>query len=183
VAARRGNRIAVATFGDATPVVRPDRHGRRGFLGLLHTLRSEPSDDPAGTTSFAEACDRAARLVRRRSLVVAVSDFRGPLDWRRPLLRLAARHDVVAVEIRDGREQELPDVGVVWLIDPETRQQLQVDTRDRRLRARFAEDAAAERADLERLFHSVGIPHVVVSTSGDWLRTLVRFLELEKARR
>jgi uncharacterized protein (DUF58 family) len=183
VAARRGNRIAVATFGDATPVVRPDRHGRRGFLGLLHTLRREPSDDPAGTTSFAEACDRAARLVRRRSLVVAVSDFRGPLDWRRPLLRLAARHDVVAVEIRDGREQELPDVGVVWLIDPETRQQLQVDTRDRRLRARFAEDAAAERADLERLFHSVGIPHVVVSTSGDWLRTLVRFLELEKARR
>ena len=183
VAARRGNRIAVSTHGDASPVVSPDRHGRRGLLGLLHTLRREPSGDPAGTTSFADACDRAARLVRRRSLVVAVSDFRGPLDWRRPLLRLAARHEVVAVEIRDPREQELPDVGVVWLIDPETRQQLQVDTRDRRLRARFAGDAAAERRDLERLFRSVGVPHAVLSTSGDWLRTLVRFLELEKARR
>jgi uncharacterized protein (DUF58 family) len=183
VAARRGNRLAVATYGDAAPIVRPDRHGRRGLLGLLHALRREPSDQPCGTTSFAEACDRAARLVRRRSLVVVVSDFRGPLDWRRPLLRLAAAHDVVAVEIRDRREQELPDVGVVWLVDPETRLQLQVDTRDRRLRARFAADATAERRELERLFGAVGVPHAAVSTSGDWLRTLVRFLELEKARR
>jgi uncharacterized protein (DUF58 family) len=183
VAARRGNRIAVATFGDATPIVRPDRYGRRGLLGLLHASRREPSMEPIGTTSFGDACERAARLVRGRSLIVAISDFRGPLDWRRPLLRLAAQHEVVAVEIRDPREQELPDVGVVWLVDPETRQQLQVDTRDGRLRAQFAEDAAAERGELRQLFRSTGVPHLTVSTSGDWLRPLVRFLELERARR
>jgi uncharacterized protein (DUF58 family) len=183
VAARRGNRLAVATFGDLTPAVYPDRQGRRGLLGLLHALRREPSGDPVGTTSFGAACDRAARLVRRRSLVVAVSDFRGPLDWRRPLLRLASRHDVVAVEIRDRREQELPNVGTVWLVDPETREQLQVDTRDARVRERFADGAAAERRVLARLFRSAGVPHVVVSTSGDWLRTLVRFLQLERVRR
>jgi uncharacterized protein (DUF58 family) len=183
VATRRGNRLAVATFGDLDPVVHPDRSGRRGLLGLLHALRREPTGEPVGTTSFGDACDRAARLVRRRSLVVAVSDFRGPLDWRRPLVRLAARHDVLAVEIRDPREQELPNVGTVWLVDPETREQLQVDTRDARMRDRFAESAAAERDELARVFRSVGVPHVVVSTSGDWLRTLVRFLELEKVRR
>jgi uncharacterized protein (DUF58 family) len=183
VSTRRGNRLAVATFGDPDPAVYPDRHGRRGVLGLLHALRREPSDEPAGATSFGAACDRAARLVRRRSLVVAVSDFRGPLDWRRPLLRLAARHDVVAVEIRDRREQELPNVGTVWLVDPETREQLQVDTRDPRVRERFAASAAAERDELARVFRSAGVPHVVCSTSGDWLRTLVRFLQLEKVRR
>jgi uncharacterized protein (DUF58 family) len=183
VATRRGNRLAVSTFGDTDPVVYPDRHGRRGVLGLLHALRHEPEVQPVGTTSFGAACDRAARLVRRRSLVVAVSDFRGPLDWRRPLLRLAARHDVVAVEIRDRREQELPNVGSVWLVDPETRAQLQVDTRDKRVRERFAATAAAERDELARVFRSAGVPHVVVSTAGDWLHTLVRFLQLEKVRR
>jgi len=183
VGARRGNRLAVATFGDRDPVVHPDRHGRRGLLGLLHALRREPTGEPAGTTSFAEACDRAAQLVRRRSLVVIVSDFRGSLDWRRSLLRLAARHDVVAVEVRDPREQELPNVGTVWLVDPETREQLQVDTRDARVRAQFAESAVEERQALARIFRSAGVAHVVVSTSGDWLRTLVRFLQIEKVRR
>jgi uncharacterized protein (DUF58 family) len=183
VALRRRNRFAVATFGDREPVVHPGRHGRHGLLGLLHTLRREPGVEPVGTTSFGDACDHAARLVRRRSLVVAVSDFRGPLDWRRSLLRLTRRHDVVAVEIRDRREQELPDVGTVWLVDPETRQQLQVDTRDARVRARFAEAAADDRRELARLLRSAGASHVVLSTSGDWLPALVRFLRLERARR
>ena len=183
VTARRGNRLGVATFGGVDPSAHPDRHGRRGLLALLETLRQEPAGEPLGTTSFGEACARAARLVRRRSLVVAVSDFRGPLDWRRELVRLGARHDVLAVEIRDPREQELPNVGTVWLVDPETREQLQVDTRDARMRARFADSAAAERDELARTFRSARVPHVVVSTSGEWLRTLVRFLQLEKVRR
>ena len=66
---------------------------------------------------------------------VVVSDFRGPDDWRVPLLDLAGRHTVVAVEIRDRREQELPDVGELWLVDPESGRQLRVDTGSRRLRA------------------------------------------------
>jgi uncharacterized protein (DUF58 family) len=183
VAARRGNRLAVATFGDVEPTVHPGRDGRRGLLGLLQALRDDPSGTPVGTTSFADACNRASRLARRRSLVVAVSDFRGPLDWRRPLLRLAVRHEVIAVEVRDRREQELPDVGTVWFVDPETRRQLQVDTRDRRVRERFAENAEQDRLEVARLFRSAGVPHVVVSTAGDWLRTLVSFLQLEKVRR
>jgi uncharacterized protein (DUF58 family) len=183
VASRRGNRLAVATFGDADPLVRPDRQGRAGLLGLLHALRREPSDEAVGATSFGAAADRAGRLIRRRSLVVAVSDFRGPLDWRRPLLALAARHDVVAVEVRDPREQALPNVGSIWLVDPETREQFQVDTRSARTRERFAVSAAAERDEIAGLFRSAGVPHVVVSTSGEWLRTLVQFLQLEKVRR
>ena len=182
VVARRGNQLAVATFGGSAPAVHRDRNGRR-LLGLLHALERGPSDDPTGTTSFSEACERAARRLRRRSLVVVVSDFRGPLDWRRSLLRLRARHDVVAVEIRDPREDELPNIGTVWLVDPETRRQLQVDTRDRRMRERFAAAATAERDQVARTFRSTGVPHVAVSTSGDWLRALVRFLQIEKVRR
>jgi uncharacterized protein (DUF58 family) len=108
--------------------------------------------------------------------VIVVSDFRGPPDWRRPLLELAGRHDVVAVEIRDPREQELPNAGVLWLVDPETGRQLRADTRNERLRARFAAAAAAERADLARSLASAGARHLVLTTAGDWLRSLAVFL-------
>ena len=82
-----------------------------------------------------------------------VSDFRGPRDWRKPLLQLAGRHEVVAVEIRDPREQELPNAGELWLVDPETGRQLRVDTRSEKLRARFAGAAAAERREVRRSSH------------------------------
>ena len=112
---------------------------------------------------------------------MVVSDFRGDREWRRPLLQLAGHHDVVAVEIRDPREQELSDVGLLWLVDPETGRQLRVDTRSRRLRERFAVAAAAERSQVTRVFSSIGVRHVVLSTSGDWLRPLVTFLRRSRA--
>jgi uncharacterized protein (DUF58 family) len=87
----------------------------------------------------------------------------------------------VGVEIRDPREQELSDVGVLWLVDPETGRQLRVDTRSRKLRERFAAAAAAERAGVARVFRSVGARHVVLETRGDWLRELVVYLRRSRS--
>ena len=115
-------------------------------------------------------------MARQRALVVLVSDFRGPRDWRRPLLALAGRHDVVAVEIRDPREQELPNMGELWLVDPETGRQLRVDTRSAKLRARFAAAASTERDEVAGTFAALGVRHVVLSTAGEWLRPLTVFL-------
>jgi uncharacterized protein (DUF58 family) len=177
VATRRGNRLGIVTFGDAHPLTLPPRQGRAGLLGLLAALRDSGDDSEAvGATSLGAALTRTAALARQRALVVVASDFRGPIDWRRPLLQLAGRHDVVAVEIRDPREQELPNVGDLWLVDPETGEQLRVDTRDSRLRDRFKSAAAEERSGLARTLASAGVRHVVLSTSGDWLRTLALFL-------
>jgi uncharacterized protein (DUF58 family) len=183
LAARRGNRLAVATFGDRSPTTAPARQGKRGFLSLLLAVRREPDLEPHGPTSLGAAVGRIAPIVRRRSVIVIVSDFRGPRDWRRQLLRLGSRHVVVAVEIRDPREQELPDVGDLWLVDPESGRQLQVNTRNAKLRRRFSDEAAAERRDVARELTSLGVPHTVLSTSGDWLRDLVGFLAVERRRR
>jgi uncharacterized protein (DUF58 family) len=180
LATRRGNRLGVMTFGDAHPRTLPPRQGRVGLIGLLAALRQEP-EKAIGGASLGEAITRTGSLARQRSLVVVVSDFRGPMDWRRPLLELAGHHDVVAVEIRDPREQELSDVGLLWLVDPETGRQLRVDTRSRRLRERFAVAAAAERTQVARVFTSVGARHVVLTTSGDWLRNLVAFLRRSRS--
>jgi len=176
VATRRGNRLGFVTFGDAEPRTLPPRQGRMGLIGVLSALREERSDGSAGATSLGEALRRTGALARQRSVAIVVSDFRGPLDWRRPLLELAGRHDVVALEIRDPREQELPNAGVLWLVDPETGRQVRADTRSARLRARFAAAAVAERAEVAQTLAAAGARHVVLSTSGDWLRSLATFL-------
>lgn len=177
VATRRGNRLGLVTFGDSEPRTLPPRQGRVALLGLLSGLRAEPDAAQAGATALGDAFARTSALARQRAAVVVVSDFRTPGEWRRPLLELSARHDVVAVEIRDPREQELPNAGTLWLVDPETGRQLRVDTRSRRLRERFAAAAAQERTEVARTLTRAGARHVVLTTSGDWLRQLAAFLK------
>ena len=183
LATRRGNRLGIVTFGDPGAIARPPRQGRAGLLGVLGELGREPAEGYVGATSLGEGLGRTARLAHSRSLVVCVSDFRGPRDWRGPLLEVAGRHDVVAVEIRDRREQELPDVGDLWLVDPETGRQLRVDTGRRRIRSRFAEAAAAERAEVEAVLRAAGADHVVLDTDGDWLRPLALFMRRRRGAR
>ncbi len=176
LATRRGNRLGLLTFGDRRPRTLPPAQGRRGLVGLLATLAQKPESERVGATSLGAALARAAATARQRGLVVIVSDFRGPLDWRRALLELLSRHEVLGVEVRDPREQELPDVGEVWLVDPETGRQVRVDTRDPTLRERFAHAAAEERTGVARVLSALGVPHVVLSTEGDWLRAFAAFL-------
>jgi uncharacterized protein (DUF58 family) len=172
-ATRRGNRLGLVTFGADRPQLRRPRQGRAALLDTLQTLRN---DDPSGSGSLGEALALVDRLAVQRALVVVVSDFRGPRDWRSPLLRVAGRHPTLAIEIRDPREQELADVGELRLVDPETGRQLRVDTRDRKLRERFAAAAADERRSLVAMLAAAGVRHVALSTQGDWLRPLAVFL-------
>jgi uncharacterized protein (DUF58 family) len=175
-ATRRGNRLGTIAFG-TEPVVERPRQGRIALLETLRLLRELPT---GGTGSLRSALELTDRVAVQRSLVIVVSDFRGPLDWRPPLLRLAGRHTVLAAEVRDPREQELADVGELRLVDPETGRQLRVDTGDSKLRARFAEAAAAERRALQSRLASAGVGHVALSTDGDWLRPLAAFLRRGK---
>ena len=183
LASRRGNRIGVATFGASDSLALRPRQGRVGLLSVLLAVRREPETERVGRTSLGTAVTQLARVARQRSHVVVVSDFRGPRDWRAPLLRLASRHAVVAMEIRDPREQELPNVGHVWLVDPETGRKAHVDTARRKLRERFADAAAQERNDVARELASLGVAHLVLSTEGDWLRPFASFLARERRRR
>ena len=91
---------------------------------------------------------------------------------------------MLAVEIRDPREMELPPVGDLWLTDPETGRQLHVNTNKRRVRKKFAKAAEEERAEVAAALRRVGADHLVLSTEGDWLRALAGHLrrsELQRA--
>jgi uncharacterized protein (DUF58 family) len=181
VASRRGNRLGVVSFGGGTPKVLRPRQGRLGLLQLLAELRAEPELEGAGATSLGAAIRGVSAVARARGLIVVVSDFRGERDWEGPLRSLRARHGVLAVEVRDPRELELTPMGELWLVDPETGRQLQVNTSRRRVRRRFAEAAAAERAEVAAGLRQANADHLVLSTGGDWLRDLAAHLRRGEA--
>ncbi len=178
VATRRGNRLGAVVFGPGEPHYFSPRQGRRGLLLALDAMRAAP----AGSGRLDEALGLVGLFAVQRSLVIVVSDFRDPSDWQQVLRRLAERHRILAVEIRDPRELEVPDIGELHFEDPESGLQLVIDTRDAGLRARFADLAAAERRELAKALLAAGVPHVALSTEGDWLRTLADFLRRSENR-
>lgn len=176
IATRRGNRLGMVSFGVDHATIVPPGQGRSGMLGLLDAVRRQPLPEGQGGPTLGETVRRVNRLSARSNLVVVVSDFRGPRDWEGPLIELAGRHPVLAVEVRDPREQELPNVGELWLVDPESGRQLRVDTAKKKLRDRFAAVAAADRDEVARTITKTGARHIVLSTKGDWLRTFASSL-------
>ena len=155
----------------------PPRGGRGARIALRRALGEGVAADGANGESLSGALARLGRVARLRSLIVLISDFAGPAsEWARPLAALSGRHTVLAVEIRDPREAELPNVGRLAMVDPETGARVNVDTRDARLRERFAEAAREGRAEVASALRRAGVEHVVLSTSGAWARELGRRL-------
>ncbi len=176
IAVRRGGRVGLLTFGGPATRLLPPRGGRGARVGLRGALAEGVAPDGADGEPLEVALARVGRLARPRSLVVIVSDFAGPGAWARPVAALAARHTVMAVEVSDPRERELPAVGRLMMVDPESGQRVEVDTADRRLRERFAQAAAGERAEVATALRRAGAEHVVLSTAGTWARELGRRL-------
>jgi uncharacterized protein (DUF58 family) len=177
LAVRRGGKVGMLTFGAPVTRLLPPRGGRGARVGLQRALSEGVATDGSGGEPLDATIVRIGRLARLASLVVIVSDFGDPPDeWARPLAALAARHTVLALEIRDPREDALPDVGRVAMVDPETGRRVEVDTRSRRLRESFAAAAAEKRAEIAQALRRAGAGHVVLSTEGSWARALGRGL-------
>jgi len=173
LAVRRGGRVALLTSGAGAQRFVPPRSGRGAFGPLQRALAEGVSPDGYhDPEALTRTLRRVAQLARHPGLVVVVSDFRGPRTWRRALAALRARHATLAVEIRDPREGELPEVGHLALVDPETGERVEVDTHSARLRERFAEAEREERAEVAGDLRRALAEHIVLTTQGDWLRSL-----------
>jgi uncharacterized protein (DUF58 family) len=179
----RGNRVGGLFFDERVRAIIPPSAGRTGLLQLIARLERAAKTPANGPTDLGSALKEAGRLIRRPSLMVLISDFMTPGGWQQPLSSLGIRHEVIAVWITDPREREIPDVGVVTFEDPESGQQILVDTKSRHLRARF-QDAADEqresiRGDLRRARAAVA----ELSTEAELVPQLVRFIRQREAQR
>jgi len=182
LAARRGGRVALLTCGAPVQRMLPPRGGRRGLVALQRVVDEGVAADghTPGDGALGAGMRRIGRLARGPGLVVVISDFLGgdtkAPDWERPLKALAVRHDVLAVEVLDPRESELPDAGPLVLADPETGMRVRADSSGEELRRRFAAAELARRDALRAELRRARARHVEVRTDGDWLRALGRGL-------
>jgi uncharacterized protein (DUF58 family) len=184
--ARQGNRLGTMLATPTGTITRRPESGRTPLLTRLHELASyRAADALAGTppADLTAAMESLRRVARRRGLVVVVSDFLEPRDWERPFRSLAAFQDVLAVEVVDPRELELPPVGLLMLVDPETGRRVEVQTRSAKLRARFAAAAANQRSAIATALRRAGAEHVQLRTDSDWLQDIVRFVVARRRRR
>jgi uncharacterized protein (DUF58 family) len=157
----------------------PARPGRKEAQGLLRAIAGVQIRP--GRADLGELVDILNRPPRRRGVAVVISDFLAPVEgWARPVRKLAVRHDVLAIEVVDPRELELPDVGVLTLADPETGALHEVQTADEKLRRRYAEAAAEQRGAIAGTLRAAGAAHLRLRTDTDWLLDIVRFVAAQR---
>ena len=173
---RGGNRFgAVVTTGDTLHRI-PAQAGRLHTTSLLRTLAVMPRSERGRRGDLSAALEALRRPPRRRGFAVVISDFLGDLDWERSMRALAVRHDVLAVEVLDPVELELPAVGLLTLVDPESGRLLEVQTGRRQTREEYARAAAEQRAEIAAALRRAGASHLQLRTDRDWLVDMVRFV-------
>jgi uncharacterized protein (DUF58 family) len=178
---RSGNRVAAIIYDGSTQRTVPPRQGRNQVLTLVAELLRPVDGGPV--TDLGRLLDTAARVVRRRSLVVLISDFISEPGWERPLLRLTERHEVVAIRVVDPREYELPDAGLLFVEDAETGEQLLVDSSDPVLRRRLLEVAQKQDDAVQRAAAQARVSLHVVSTEDDLLSAFVQMADRRRRQR
>jgi uncharacterized protein (DUF58 family) len=158
---------------------------RKGSAHALRILRDILTIRPQGRgTDLGPALDTALRRIAHRALVVVVSDFHMPdASWEASLRPLAAKHDVVAAEVRDPREDELPDAGRICLQDPETGEQRVVNTSDPAVRRRYAEAVAARDEELARLLRKNGVERIQVRLDEDYAPAMKAYFRARRRRK
>ncbi|WBQ04124.1 DUF58 domain-containing protein [Kribbella sp. CA-293567] len=192
---RLGVRVALGNEIRRIPGVSGSAALRRTLRTLLSLPRATPGEHPA--TDLAHAITRLNREHPRPGLRLVISDFHTPpwpdpatadpttaggsgAGWADSLRRLGARHEVIAVEILDPRELELPEVGLLTLVDPETGRTREVQTSSKRLRQRYATAMREHREQTTQAIHASGAAHLVLRTDTDWVRDVAAFATARK---
>jgi uncharacterized protein (DUF58 family) len=172
------DKVGLVIFTDRIELALPPRKGNRHVLRVIreilnHVPRGQGTDIP-------QALDHLNRVTRRRCVTFLLSDFLAG-DLRHPLRVANRRNDLIAVVLDDPREQELPDIGLVALEDPESGATIVVDTSDRRLREEFRRRQTAAHAARDHLLRSLDVDAVRVRTDQPYATALLRFFrEREK---
>lgn len=171
-AARSNDRVGAAFFTDRLERFVPPRKGRRHALRVISELLGYA---PRGRgTDLGASLELLEPLLRRRAVLFVVSDFLGD-GWEAPLGRLARRHDLIAVQLADPRERELPDRGLMALADLETGAWRWVDAGAPEVRAHLRLRAEAFDRALEQSLRARGADLLRFETGAPYAEPLIAF--------
>jgi uncharacterized protein (DUF58 family) len=173
-AIKNNDRIGLLIFADDVELLIPPRKGRDHALRIIREILAF---QPRGRGSnVAQAAATAIKLLKRKSVVFLVSDFWAP-DMRRPLALINRKHDLIALILRDPREQQLPVCGIVPMRDAETGEAMWVDTFDPEIRRRYASAAQRQQENVENLLKSLQVDHAVIECGLPYVDRIVRVFE------
>jgi uncharacterized protein (DUF58 family) len=171
------DRVGAVLFSDRIEGYVPPGRGRDHALRIVRDLLAL---EPRGKgTDIGGALRFAQRVMKRRGIVAAISDFQGD-GYERSLGVLRRRHDVIALQLADPREREFPDTGLVALIDPETGDRIVVDASRRDVRPLLQSMALGE---APRVFKRTQVDALALSTAESYEKPLSAFFKARERRR
>jgi uncharacterized protein (DUF58 family) len=186
-AIRNSDKVGLLLYTDRVERYLPPKKGRRHVLRVVRDILYH---DPEGRgTDTVKALDVVNHVLHRRAIVFLISDFQlsdgdpGRAALRRAMRQTNRRHDLVAVQVEDPREKELPDVGILALEDAETGEILEIDTGSATVRRRFQELAAARGRQLVSDLRSEGVDTLQLQTDQPYMPALQRFFKTRERRR
>jgi len=168
------DKVGMIMFSDRIEKYLLPRKGRNHTLQILRDILYLT---PRSTkTSLHGAFEYACRILKKRSIVFVLSDF---LDngFEQPLGHLARNHDVIAIRINDLAELALPDAGILNLIDPETGEELMINTASPNIRQRYRKLMEGQEKALTALMQHCGADLLNISTDEPYIKTLKSFFD------
>ncbi len=197
---RQGNKVGALGFSDKGVSVVPLRSGRKQSISIIQSLMAHSSDEAKGIVdkggnNLAEALKEASKTIKRTALIFVISDFLSSTkqpeeanqdtdsDWAKELKRLAFKHDVIAVRITDPIEKELPNVGEIRLRDPETGEEIWLNSSDKRLRKEHKKLVLERDKAIQKTMKAARVDLLELSTHEDIVKPLLNFTQRRKGRR
>ena len=183
-ALRNSDKVGLVLATDRVERFVPARRGKRHVLRVIRDLFVHQPQHRG--TDLVAALDHVLHVQRRRAIVVLVSDFLVPAAADAALARalrvVAQKHDLVAVRLVDPREQALPAVGLLRVVDSETGAPALVDTSSARVREAFAERAERRAARADAVLSQARVDHVTLQTDQDYVEPLAAFFRHRRTR-
>ena len=178
-AIKNNDRVGLVLFTDRIERFVPPKKGRSHVMRVVTEILNA---SPEGRgTDLGVALDLLGGIGKRRTVAFLISDFIAEA-YEKPLKVVAAKHDLIPIQVVDPREDELPDVGLALIEDLETGEIVEVDTSNREVRAAYTREAQKKRANRERLFKRLSLDHVTVGTDRDYVRPLTELFRLRQRR-
>lgn len=178
-ALKNNDKVGLLLFTDKIEKFVPPRKGRKHVLRIV---REVLSFKPEGNkTNIKVALEYLNRAVKKRSIVFLLSDF---IDdgYERILKVVSRKHDLIGLVLEDKREKEIPSLGLLKILDPETQQEIWVDTSDKSFRQSFVHLAKQNSERRKYLFRSNKIDSVNILVGENYIKPLVQFFKLRERR-
>lgn len=179
-AVRNKDKVGLLIASDHVEKYIPVKKGRTHVLRVVREiLYFRPKHRG---TRLEAAMEYLNRVLTRAAVVFLISDFMDE-GFEKPLRIMSQKHDLIAIHLRDPKEQSLPPVGLIEAEDPETGERVLMDTSDSHFRERYEASGEERENELDHLFKSFGIDRVVIDISQPYTEPLMRLFKAREKRR